>query len=124
MFSQGLFTPITLDNLHHIETLQQVKFIDVQILRILNQQRSVNNLALSYSYICDRNTRVHSRQVKYTRLFLVHIFNKTEMDKLAYTMEAKGVNQIIWYRHIELRDNGKLSIGIIIRMLAPRLLDY
>ena len=38
-------------------------------------------------------------------------------------MEAKGVNQTIWHRQIELRDNGKLSIGTIIWNLAPRTVD-
>ena len=38
-------------------------------------------------------------------------------------MEAKGVNQTIWHRQIELRDNGKLSIGAIIWILAPRPVD-
>ena len=31
MFSQGRFTPITLQELRHIETSHQIKFIDVQI---------------------------------------------------------------------------------------------
>ena len=41
MFSQGRFTPITLQELRHIETLQQIKFIDVQILRIIVQKNVV-----------------------------------------------------------------------------------
>ena len=39
MFCQERFTPITLQELCHIETLQQFKFIDFQILRIIVQPR-------------------------------------------------------------------------------------
>ena len=38
-------------------------------------------------------------------------------------MEAKDVNSTISNRQIELRDNGKLSIGTIIPILAPRPVD-
>ena len=38
-------------------------------------------------------------------------------------MEAKGINQTIWHRQIELRDNGKLLIGIIIWILVPKPVD-
>ena len=84
------FTTITLLKLRHIESLQKIKFIDVQILRIIVQQRGANDLAYTYSDYRGRNTRIQSKQVNYTRLFIVCIFNKTEMDKLAYIMEAKG----------------------------------
>ena len=38
-------------------------------------------------------------------------------------MEAKGINQTIWHRQIEQRDNDKLTIGAIIWILAPRPVD-
>ena len=38
IFSQARFTPITLQELRHIATLQQIKLIDVQILTIIVQQ--------------------------------------------------------------------------------------
>ena len=104
MFSQGRLTTITLQELRHIETLQQIKFIDVQILRIIVQRRGANNLAYTYNNSRGRNTGIQSNQVNYARLFLVRIFNETEMDKLAYIIKAKGVNQTIWHGQIELRD--------------------
>ena len=38
-------------------------------------------------------------------------------------MEARGANLKIWHMQIELGDNGKLLIGTIIRILAPRPVD-
>ena len=66
MFSQGNFIPITLQELRHIEASQQIKFIDVQILRIIVQQCGAYNLAYTYSNNHGRNTRVQSRQVNHT----------------------------------------------------------
>ena len=37
-----------------------------------------------------------------------------------YIMEAKGLNQTIWHKQIELRDDGRLSMITIIWILAPR----
>ena len=45
------------------------------------------------------------------------------MDTLAYIMEARGANLKIWHMQIELGDNGKLLIGTIIQILAPRPVD-
>ena len=42
------------------------------------------------------------------------------MDTLAYIMEAKGINQTIGHRRIDLRDRGKLSFGKIVWILVPR----
>ena len=69
MFAQGHFTHITLQEFLNIETLQQIKFIDVQILRTIVQQSGVNNLAYTYSNKCGRKIRVQLKQVNYTRLF-------------------------------------------------------
>ena len=69
MLYQGCCNPIISQELRHIETSQQIKFIDVQILRTIVQQSGVNNLAYTYSNKCGRKIRVQLKQVNYTRLF-------------------------------------------------------
>ena len=103
--------------------MQQIKLIDVQILIITVQQHGATNLAYTSSNNRGRDIRVQSKRVEYTRLFLVRTFNETQMDKLAYIMEAKCVNQTIWHKQIEQSDNGKLSIRTIIRILTLRPVD-
>ena len=60
MLYQGCCNPIISQELRHIETSQQIKFIDVQILRIIVHQCGAYNLAYTYSNNHGRNTSVQS----------------------------------------------------------------
>jgi len=120
---KALFKNITIQELRVTECLKSVHFIDVQILRILVQPRGANGSNYAYTYANNRgrnNNRSQTSQVNYTRLILVRIMNKTESDRIAYIMEAKGTNQELWHRCIELRDNGTVTIGTVLRLMSPR----
>lgn len=119
----SMFKNITLQELRHMQCLKSVHFVDVQILRILVQPRGANGNNYAYTYANNRgrnNNRGQSRQVNYSRLILVRIMNETESDRIAYIMEARGSNQELWNRSIELRDNGTVTIGTVLRLLSPR----
>ena len=123
IFIPGRFNNIRLAELRRLEVLRQLCFLDVQILRIIVQPRGENNKAWTYQNTRGKGSKGQSKEVHYSRLFLVRIFNDTEMDLLAYVMEAKGSNTTLWHRQPELRDNGEISIGSVIRMLSPRPVD-
>ena len=56
-------------------------------------------------------------------LFLIRIHNDSKGDRVAYVMESKSTNQVLWNRNIEHRDNGTVIIGSVIRIQSPRPID-
>ena len=94
--------------------------IDLQIMRVIVPS-SVNGTNSAYVY-GNRNSRgsnnCSSNQVHYSRLFLMRIIG-TESDKLCYVMETRNVNNSLWDRNVELKDNGTITIGTVVRVLAP-----
>ena len=120
LFLSGQFTNIRLAELRQLEVLRQLCYLDVQILRIIVQPRGENNRAWTCQNTRGEGTRGQSKQVHYSRLFLVRIINDSEMYLLAYVMEAKGSNTTLWHCQPELRDNSEISKGNVFRMLSPR----
>ena len=124
LFSSNRFESVTLQDLRDIDSLRTVNYIDVQILRIIVQPRGANNQAFTYSNNRGRpGARRQVNQINYSRLFLIRIHNHSEGDRVAYMMESKSTNQVLWNRNIEYRDNGTVTIGSIIRILSPRPVD-
>ena len=89
MFSQSRFTHIKLKELHHIETSQQIKFIDVQILRIIVQQRGANNLAYTYSNTCAKNKGFNQSKFTTLDIFLSVFSTKLRWANLPTSFKLK-----------------------------------
>ena len=124
LFHGNRFESVSLQDLRDIDSLRTVNYIDVQILRIIVQPRGANNQAYTYSNNRGRpGARRQVNQINYSRLFLIRIHNHSEGDRVAYMMESKSTNQVLWNRNIEFRDNGTVTIGTVIRILSPRPID-
>lgn len=94
-------------------------FIDVQVLRVIAPNSNMGtNSAFMYG---NRNRNRNSQnQVHYSRLILLRVFSNTESDRLCYLMETRNTNTCLWDRNVELRDNGVVTMGTYIRVLAPK----
>jgi hypothetical protein len=114
-------TPISLSTLmsEHMEHMSlDLNFIELQLMRIIVPNRA-NGTHSAYVYANRNRNRNQANQVHYSRLFLFRVVNEREANKLCYVMEARNANTCLWERNVELRDNGTITIGTIVRVLAP-----
>lgn len=96
-------------------------YLDAQIIRVIAPNNANNSMFIYGS----RNTRGArtSTQVNYSRLFLLRVHSvdrESGNNQLFYMMESRGTNNCLWDRNVEFRDNGTISVGSIIRIIAPR----
>ena len=105
-----------------LERNQDRFYLDAQLMRVI-APNNANNSTFIYG---SRNTMrgaKNSTQVNYSRLFLLRVHsadNESENGQLFYMMESRNTNTCLWERNVEFRDNGIISVGSIIRIIAPR----
>ena len=90
------------------------RHMDIQILRIITPQPNQNALTRY-----QRTNQTH--QVRFNRFILCRIFR--EHSILVYVMMSSDVNGRLFHRDLVLRDNGVISIGSFLRILAPHQID-
>ena len=92
-------------------------FLEAQILRVIcpspDSRASVN-------YRGQRNRG--SMQMNYHRLFLLRQHGPEDSNTVFYVMMSREQNGEMFNRNISFRDNGIISIGSYIRILAPMLI--
>ena len=96
-------------------------YLEAQIMRVI-APNNANNSAFVYGNRSSRGGR-NSSQVNYSRLFLLRVHcvdHEMENGRLFYLMEARSTNTSLWERNVEFRDNGVISVGAIIRIIAPQ----
>ena len=96
--------------------------IVLQILRIIAHNPHVQNGSSAQIYNRPRGYGpVRPSSMPYTRLILCRVFSESEGNLLVYLMESplKNQNTNLWLHNIELRDNGVISIGTILRIVSP-----
>ena len=89
-------------------------FLEAQILRVICP--SADSRA-SINYRGQRNKG--SMQMNYHRLFLLRQHGPEESNTVFYVMMSRDQNGEMFNRNIAFRDNGVISIGSYIRILAP-----
>ena len=95
------------------------KYMNLQLLRLITQQPSGANV-----YKKNRQGGNSGKEMKYERLFLCRIHSEQYPDdnsKVAYIMEARNQNKKLWNMNMNFRDNGVVSIGLLIRIICPLL---
>ena len=93
-------------------------YIVGQILRIVSPIAN-NNAYVNRTY---RGGVTQTQQVAYIRLILLRVHNEdgdNENSELFYLMITRDDNNKLFHRDLELRDNGVISIGSYLRILAP-----
>ena len=94
-------------------------FIDVQVSRIIipNQQQK----ATIYNI-----RRRHQTDVHFKRIYQCSIFSRmniTDNSRIIYLMESKNSNNVLFDRNLEYRDNGTITVGSFLKILAPQPID-
>ena len=101
------------------EKISRQTRIDIQILRVIANSNTGTNLGPARVYGAYRSNRNQSSNINYSRLFLCRIVSEIEGDTIVYLMESRNCNNNMWKRNPQLRDDGVISIGSIIRLLSP-----
>ena len=99
------------------------KAIVLQLIRLIpHNPYSQNGNAQTYSRPRGYGP-VRPSSMPYTRLFMCRVFSEREGNLLVYLMEGRNKNTNLWRKNVELRDNGIITIGTILRITAPLPID-
>ena len=96
--------------------------IVLQILRIIAHNPHVQNGSSAQTYSRPRGYGpARPSSMPYTRLILCRVYSEDEGSVLAYLMESpsKNTNTNLWLNNVELRDNGIVTVGTILRIVSP-----
>ena len=97
-----------------------LNYIDAKMLRVIAPSPTSTS---AYTYSSKMRQQKNTNHIHYSRLLLLKIYSaksNTENSRLCYIMEARNTNTSLWDRNVELRDNGILTIGTYLRILAPK----
>ena len=107
------------------EDMMDETYINLQLLRLITPD--ANNGAAIYNNRSRRNQMNRGRQdIQYSRMYLCRVYSSDKEERcssLVYMMQARNVNNDLWSRDIELRDNGTLTIGTLFRVIAPHFVE-
>ena len=98
-------------------------YLDVQLIRIITSKKEQK--AHLYSRSIGRN-RTTARETHFSRIFQCRIYSSTNFNDhgtIIYLMEAKNSNKALFDRNLELRDNGTITIGSFVRIIAPQPIE-
>ena len=93
-------------------------YLDIQLMRVVSPGPT-NNTAFSFN----RGKNKMSSPINYSRMFLCRIISLEYLNEnkhLCYLMETKTTNISLFDKNINYRDNGVITVGTIMRILAPQ----
>ena len=99
-------------------------YIDVQLLRIITP-RGKDQKAYLYSLRSGRRGG-GSKDVNFTRIFQCRVYsaiNTSEHKRIIYLMESRNSNNNMFERNLDFRDNGTITIGTFLRVIAPEAIE-
>ena len=97
---------------------QKKTYIRLQLLRVVSGSTSgTNNGSTSFSYF-NRQRRDRQNTSTYQRMFLFREVDST-IGQVVYMIESSGLNDRLWVRNAENRDNGRISIGCCVAVIRP-----
>ena len=123
-FVRPSITEIQLQTLESKDAFQarlNTKYLDVQIVRIITPVPQSH--ANTYSHKKNGN---QNNAVTFSHMILCKVHSAKypeQSNKLVYLMEARNLNQNLWNRNVNHRDNGAVSIGSLIRIPCPMPVD-
>ena len=107
---------VSIDELmdENVKEIPRNNCIDLQLLRIVANS-NMGGSAGSLRYY-SKNNNNNSESKNYSRLFLCKVVNREENNLLVYMMESTNVNNNLWQRNLQYRDNGVMTVGTIFRV--------
>ena len=116
------FKEITLQQLNVENTTEYYKgYLDLQLLRVIANGNSRNQSMVKYYKAKDANKKMNA--VAYKRLFLLRVINSDINDvcnDLVYILKDDLHHANLWNAHVNIRDDGTISIGSVIRLFCPK----
>ena len=112
------YTDITIDELMSNNPRQKKTVIKLQLLRIVSGSNDGGNRGQSNFTYYSRLRRDKSSNATYSRIFLFREINSS-YGQVVYVIEGRSLNERLWIRNPQLRDNGTISIGTCIALLCP-----
>ena len=98
-------------------------YVDAQLIRIITSRQEQK--AYLYSLRGGRN-KSSARETYFSRIFQCRIYSSTNINdhsNILYLMEARNSNKALFDRNLELRDNGTITIGTFVRIIAPQPIE-
>ena len=95
------------------------KYIDLLLVRIISPNKKEGH-SLASTFKKPKGTV--ETKVSYERMYLFKIHttkNVTQNKRLVYMFLSKTINENLWAKCIQFRDNGKLTVGNFIRVPSP-----
>ena len=109
-------TAISLQDLYDPEIESKVNInrshITIQVIRNITPRNGSNSASIRYY---QRNVQ---QQLTFTRIYMCRY-----KDELCYLMINREQNKRIFHRDLQLRDNGTVTIGTFMRVLAPHPIE-
>ena len=96
-----------------VKEIPRHNYIDLQLLRIVANS-NMGSSAGALRYYSRNNNNSESKN--YSRLFLCKVVSKDENNLLVYMMESNNVNNNLWQRNLQYRDDGMMTVGTIFRV--------
>ena len=110
------YQDISVDQLLGDEPRQKKTKIVLQLIRIVSGS-SDNRSHGSFTYY-KRAQKDRSMNATYSRMFLFREV-KSGIGQVVYIIEGKYLNERLWIRNPQLRDNGTITIGTYIAVINP-----
>ena len=98
-------------------------YIDVQLIRIITPKKEQK--AYLYSLRSGRRGG-SSKEMNFSRIFQCRVysaFNTSEHKRIIYLMESRNSNNNMFERNLDFRDNGTVTIGTFLRVIAPEAIE-
>ncbi len=94
-------------------------YIDVQLIRIITAKREQK------AYIYYRKGQ-NPNETNFSRIFQCRVYsamNQSEHQRIIYLMESRSANNNMFERSLDFRDNGTITIGTFLRIIAPEAIE-
>lgn len=98
-------------------------YIDVQMMRLMTPNREQK--AYIYSLRRSRNN-TSSSEVHFPRIYQCCVISSNNVEdhvKLIYLMESRNSNCVLFDKNVEYCDDGTVTIGCFMRILAPQPIE-
>ena len=93
-----------------------LSYIDAELIRIISAER---NNGTVHNYSRGRLGNSQNFQSSFQRIFLFRATHPHEANLLFYMLQSTTVNDHLWHRNLELRDNGEITVGVCCRIFSP-----
>ena len=112
------YSNISIEELMTDSPRQKRTVLYLQLLRIVSGSSDGGNRGQSSFTYYNKSKKDKSTNSSYSRMFLFREIN-SPYGQVVYMIEGRSLNERLWIRNPQFRDNGTISIGTCIALLCP-----